>query len=139
MAPRSIRGAIFVFETPNPGNMERLSRPTAIDPSLDRGENRMIAEGGCMRLIYAAAMIAILAVPAYGQGAVPGPPPAPPKSRQQIESERTADQAYKDSLKNIPDKPAADPWGIARTADTPKATAKTNSAKPPAKTGSTTN
>jgi hypothetical protein len=93
-----------------------------------------------MRVIYAAAMIAILAAPAYGQGAPPGPPPAPPKSRSEIEAERTADRAYKDSLKNIPDKPAADPWGIARGADTlPKANAKTHSAKPPAKTGATTN
>ncbi len=92
-----------------------------------------------MRVIYAAAMIAILAAPAYGQGAVPGPPPPPPKSRLEIEAERSADRAYKDSLRNIPDKPAADPWGIARGADTPKATAKTNPAKPTAKTGSTTN
>jgi hypothetical protein len=99
-----------------------------------------IAEGDCMRVIYAAAMIAILTAPAYGQGKMPGPPPAPPKSRQEIEAERTADQRYKDSLKNIPDKPAADPWGIARGADTPpKVTAKTHPAKPPAKTGSTTN
>jgi hypothetical protein len=93
-----------------------------------------------MRVIYVAAMIAILAAPAYGQGAPPGPPPAPPKSRVEIEAERSADQRYKDSLKNIPDKPAADPWGIARGADTPpKVTAKTRPAKPPAKTGSTTN
>jgi hypothetical protein len=92
-----------------------------------------------MRVIYAAAMIAILAAPAHGQGATPGPPPAPPKSRQEIEAERKADQAYQDSLRNIPDKPAADPWGIARSADTPKVTAKTHPAKPPAKTGSTTN
>jgi hypothetical protein len=92
-----------------------------------------------MRVIYAAAMIAILVAPAYGQGQTPGPPPAPPKSRQEIEAERKADQAYKDSLKNIPDKPAADPWGIARDADTPKVTAKTHPAKPPAKTGSTPN
>jgi hypothetical protein len=88
-----------------------------------------------MRVIYAAAMIAILVAPAYGQGPAPGPPPAPPKSRQEIEAERTADQRYKDSLKNIPDKPAADPWGIARGADTPKVTAK----KPSTKTGNTAN
>ena len=92
-----------------------------------------------MRVIYAAAMIAILAAPAYGQGQTPGPPPPPPKSHQEIEAERKADQAYKDSLGNIPDKPAADPWGIARGADKPKVTAKTHPAKPTAKTGSTTN
>ena len=92
-----------------------------------------------MKFIYAAAMIAILAAPVYGQGAPPGPPPAPPKSRQEIETERTADRAYKESLKNIPDKPAADPWGTARGADTPKATAKTNPARPAAKTGNTAN
>jgi hypothetical protein len=94
-----------------------------------------------MRVIYVAAMIAILAGPAFAQinggKAPPGPPPPAPKSRQEIEAERAADRAYKDSLHNIPDKPAVDPWGNARSAETPKVTAKTPAK--PAKTGSTAN
>jgi hypothetical protein len=83
-----------------------------------------------MRIFFAAAMIALLAAPAYAQldggKAPPGPPPAPPKSQQEIKAERDAEQAYKKSLSGIPDKPAADPWGIARE---PKPPAKTPEAK----------
>jgi hypothetical protein len=82
-----------------------------------------------MRVIFAAAMIAMLAGPAFAQingGKAPtGPPPPPPKSHQEIEAERAAERAYKDSLHNIPDKPAADPWGNARSAEAPKAAVKT--------------
>jgi hypothetical protein len=82
-----------------------------------------------MRAFVAVALIAILAGPAYAQdkindGKNVGPPPPPPKSRQEIEGERAAEQAYKDSLRNIPDKPAADPWGNARSVDAPKAVSK---------------
>jgi hypothetical protein len=92
-----------------------------------------------MRVIFAAAMIVILAGPAFAQingGKSPPGPPAP-KSRQEIEAERAAERAYKDSLGNIPDKPAADPWGNARSIDAPKAAAKAPAK--PAKTGSTAN
>jgi hypothetical protein len=89
-----------------------------------------------MRVIFAAAMIAILAGPAFAQlnggKASPGPPPPAAKSRQEIEAERAAEKAYKDSLGNIPDKPAADPWGNARGVDAPKA-----AVKPPAKRAKT--
>ena len=33
------------------------------------------------------------------------------------EAEKSQDRAYKKSLGNIPDKPAADPWGGARAVD----------------------
>jgi hypothetical protein len=70
-------------------------------------------------------LIALLAAPAYGQGrATPGPTPPPPKSQQEIEAERAAENAYKKSLSNIPDRPPADPWGIARSVDKPKDVAK---------------
>jgi hypothetical protein len=96
-----------------------------------------------MRAICAAAMIALLTTPAYAQlndGKAPGPPPAPPKSQQEIKAERDAAQAYKKSLGNIPDQPPADPWGIARGATDPKAAAKTPAAKKsPTKTGNTAN
>jgi hypothetical protein len=89
-----------------------------------------------MRLICAAAMIAMLAGPAYAQSQLKGQPPQPPKapmSQQEIEAERAADRAYKKSLGNIPDQPPADPWGIARGADAPKSAAKVPAK--PAKTG----
>jgi len=89
-----------------------------------------------MRVIFAAAMIALLTGPAFAQlnggKAPPGPPPPAPKSRQEIEAERAAERAYKDSLGNIPDKPAADPWGNARGLEAPKA-----AVKPPAKRAKT--
>jgi hypothetical protein len=94
-----------------------------------------------MRVIFAAAMIAILAGPAFAQinggKTPPGPPPPPAKSRQEIEAERAAERAYKDSLHNIPDRPAADPWGNARGVDAPKAAAKTPAKR--AKTDGTAN
>jgi hypothetical protein len=96
-----------------------------------------------MRIVCAAAMIMLLGWPAYAQsnvkGQTPGPPPPAPKSPQEIQAERAAEKAYKSSLGNIPDQPAADPWGNARSMDAPKAVAKAHPVKPPAKTGSTGN
>ncbi len=92
-----------------------------------------------MRVFGAAAIIALLAGPAFAQGAVPKPPPTPPKSQQEIENDRAAERAYKNSLRNIPDKPPADPWGIVRSDDAPKAAAKPAPAKPRTKTGNTAN
>ena len=95
-----------------------------------------------MRVFCAAAVIAMLAGPVYAQSK----PKAleeimDAKTPDQIEKEQAADRAYKESLKKIPDaKASADPWGNARSTDTPKAAAKTPAAKkPPAKTGSTAN
>jgi hypothetical protein len=94
-----------------------------------------------MRLICAAAVIVMLTGPAFAQlnggKTPPGPPPPPPKSHQEIAAERAAERAYKDSLSNIPDKPAADPWGNARGVDAPKAAVKTPAK--PTKTDSTAN
>jgi len=95
-----------------------------------------------MRVLYAAALMAVLAGPAYAQGKTPpGPPPAPPKSQQEIEADRAAERAYRSSLGNIPDQPAADPWGNARSIDAPKTTAKTPAkiAAKPTKTASPAN
>ena len=72
-----------------------------------------------MKVLRAAALMALLlAGPAYAQK--PPPPTDPPKSPSEIEREKSADQAYKKSLGNIPDKPPADPWGGARATETPK-------------------
>jgi hypothetical protein len=77
-----------------------------------------------MKLVLAVALIWVLAVPVYAQGlsgkAPPGPPPPAPKTQQEIQAERAADQAYKNSLRNIPDQPPADPWGAARSVDKSK-------------------
>jgi hypothetical protein len=98
-----------------------------------------------MRTVGVAAMILMLALarPAYAQsnvkGQTPGPPPPAPMSPQEIQAERAAEKAYKSSLGNIPDQPAADPWGNARSMDAPKAVPKAHPAKSPAKTGGTAN
>ena len=95
-----------------------------------------------MRVLCAVAMIAILAEPAYAQ--------SKPKTLEemmnaktpdQIEKEQARDRAYKESLKKIPDaKAPTDPWGNARSADAPKAPAKSPTAKnPPPKTGNSAN
>jgi hypothetical protein len=95
-----------------------------------------------MKVLRAAAMLALLlAGPALGQQAKPPPPSDPPKSPNEIQSERANESAYKRSLGNIPDKPPADPWGGARAVDPPKAATAT---PPPTKrtkasTNSTTN
>ena len=100
--------------------------------------------GIVMKIVLTAAVIAMLAVPAYAQGLVKGAGPQPSsqaaKSPQEIEADRAAERAYKKSLGNIPDQPPADPWGSARSIDAPKTAAKTPaSKKSPAKTGSTAN
>jgi hypothetical protein len=103
---------------------------------VDRPQGKIGTKAGTWRIICAAAVIATLAGPAYGQisgqNKTPGPPPAPPKSQQEIEAERAAERAYKNSLRAIPDQPPADPWGNARSLEAPKAAAK---AKPATKSG----
>jgi hypothetical protein len=98
-----------------------------------------------MRVLCAAAMIALLAGPAYAQQkSVPkyGDAPAE-KTPSEIEQERANDRAYKRSLGNIPDQGPTDPWGNARSVDAPKAATKTvakpSPAKPRTKTGATAN
>jgi hypothetical protein len=100
----------------------------------------MKLEGGIirMRVFRVVAIIALmLAGPAYGQKGAPASPVDPPKSPNQIESEKAAESAYKRSLGNIPDQPPADPWGTARSADAPKAVTKTQMKR--TKTGDTAN
>jgi hypothetical protein len=88
-----------------------------------------------MKVLRAAALIALLTGPAYAQ--MPNinlMPETASKTPEQKEAEEARDKAYKESLKKIPDaKVSADPWGNVRT-DTPKA-----AGKPKSKTGSTVN
>jgi hypothetical protein len=83
-----------------------------------------------MRVLRASTMmLLLLAGPAYAQRGAPAAPTDPPKSQTQIEQEKAAENAYKRSLRNIPDQPPADPWGGARAVEAPKPVAK----DPPAK------
>jgi hypothetical protein len=99
-----------------------------ISPERDDGEHPM-------KVLRAAALIALLTGPAYAQ--MPNinlMPETASKTPEQREAEEARDKAYKESLKKIPDaKVSADPWGNVRT-DTPKA-----AGKPKSKTGSTVN
>jgi hypothetical protein len=104
-----------------------------------------------MRVLRAAAIIALLAGPAYaqtgGEHVQRYGETSKPKTPQEIESEKQADKAYSNSLGNIPDKAPTDPWGNARSAEAPKQPAKqpTKSAskaapaKPKTSTGSAAN
>lgn len=71
-----------------------------------------------MKVLQAALLMTVLFTgPVLAQSAKPPAPTDPPKTMGEIESEKTADKAYKNSLRNIPDKPPADPWGGARAID----------------------
>ena len=94
-----------------------------------------------MKFVLAAAMVAMLAGPAFAQSKAPTTleEMMNAKTPEQVEKEQAAEKAYRESLKKIPDaKTPSDPWGNARSADAPKTAAKTPPAKKPlAKTGST--
>ena len=78
-----------------------------------------------MRVLPAVGLLTVLlAGPAFAQIKPPAPSD-PSKTPGQIETEKSADQAYKNSLRNIPDKPAADPWGGARAIDGSSSSAST--------------
>jgi len=90
-----------------------------------------------MRVFATAAVIALLAVPAYAQQT-----PVPTygeadkdKTQAQIEADKAAKRAYERSLGNIPDKGPTDPWGGVRSEAAPKPVAKSAPAKK-TKTGS---
>jgi hypothetical protein len=95
-----------------------------------------------MKVLGAAAIIALLAGPVYAQGAVPRYGETDKeKTFNQKEQDKDDERAYKRSLSNVPEKGPVDPWGNARSVDTPKGEAKAaaktsakNDAKaPPAK------
>jgi hypothetical protein len=88
-----------------------------------------------MRILSAAAVVVLLAAPAYAQTPnINLIPEFQSKSPEEREQEAAKDKAYKDSLRKIPDaKASSDPWGIVRSNDAPKAAA----APKKSKTGST--
>jgi hypothetical protein len=93
-----------------------------------------------MRVFRAAAVITLLAGPAYAQSQhVPKyGEPAKTKSPTEIEAEKEAERAYQRSLGNIPDKGPTDPWGNVRSDSAPKPVAKAAPAKR-TKAGNTAN
>jgi len=92
-----------------------------------------------MRIVLAAAVLALLAGPAFAQNDDHVPrygEEDKEKTPEQKRGEKAAQDAYQRSLSNIPDKGPTEPWGAVRSTDTPKPTATT--AKPKkTKTGST--
>lgn len=90
-----------------------------------------------MRILMAMAAVALLSAPAYAQMQTPNInllPEVTSKTPEEKEQEAIRDQAYRESLKKIPDaKTSSDPWGTVRSSDAPKAAAP---AKPKTKTGS---
>jgi hypothetical protein len=91
-----------------------------------------------MRIFSAAAVIVLLAGPAYAQTPnINLIPELQSRSPEEKEADAVKEKAYKESLRKIPDaKGSSDPWGNVRSTDTPKAAAP---AKPRTKTGSTAN
>jgi hypothetical protein len=88
-----------------------------------------------MRIVLAAAVLALLAGPAFAQNVPRYGEEEKEKTPEQKRGEKAAQDAYQRSLSNIPDKGPTDPWGVVRSTDTPKPTATT--AKPKkTKTGS---
>ena len=103
-----------------------------------------------MRVLGAAAMIALLAGPGHAQQkSVPQYGDiGKAKTQSEIDEEKANEKAYQRSLGNVPDKGPVDPWGNARTVGEPKAAkadaksaakadVKTAPPKPKAKTGET--
>lgn len=92
-----------------------------------------------MRVFLAAAVIALLAGPAFAQSkSIPKYGELGGKTPQEIAAEKEADRAYQKSLGNIPEQKASDPWGTVRSDNAPKSVAKTPPAKR-AKAGGTAN
>ena len=89
------------------------------------------------RLCGAAAVVSLLAGPAYAQNTPKYGEPDKAKTQQEIAAEKAAEEAYKNSLGNIPDKGPTDPWGNVRSENAPKPAAKATAAKPKTKIGTT--
>ena len=75
-----------------------------------------------MRILGAAAVIVLLAGPAYAQTPnINLIPELQSKTPEEKEAEAVRDKAYRESLKKIPNaKASSDPWGNVRSTDTPR-------------------
>jgi hypothetical protein len=92
-----------------------------------------------MKIFRAAALLALLSGPAYGQMSNLNLLPSEEKKArtpEEIEQDNAKDKAYRESIRKIPDaKAASDPWGNVRGPDNRKAAAEQ---KPRAKSGNST-
>jgi hypothetical protein len=76
-----------------------------------------------MRVIFAAAMITMLATTAFAQDHLQQyGEKDKDKSPAEIQADKDTQRAYQRSLNNIPDKGPSDPWGAVRPGDAPKST-----------------
>ena len=89
-----------------------------------------------MKILSAVAVIALLAGPVYAQNVPKYGEADKEKSPAEKEADKEAQRAYQRSLGNIPEQKSADPWGVVRSDNAPKAAVKTTHAKPKAKTDS---
>jgi hypothetical protein len=93
-----------------------------------------------MRIFRVAAVIAVLACPAYARAQAPDInliPELVSKTPEEKAADEARDKAYRDSLRKIPDaKASSDPWGNVRSADAPRTSAR---AKSRSKTGNSAN
>jgi hypothetical protein len=94
-------------------------------------------KGLSARIVGAAAITAWLASSAYAQIAPSfALNPTVSKTQEEKDAESARDKAYRESLKKIPDaKAPADPWGVARSVDAPKADTAKSSKTDTTKTG----
>lgn len=94
-----------------------------------------------MRIFLAAAVIALMAGPAYAQdNHIPRyGEEDKDKTTSEKAAAKAAEQAYKRSLGNIPEQGSTDPWGNVRSDNAPKTSSKTTAktAAKPTKTDST--
>jgi len=92
-----------------------------------------------MRIVLVAAIIASLAMPVLATSVLAQQAPGQEKTPEQVAKERAdraANEAYKKSLKTIPDQGPTDPWGGARSTEAAKPEA-SKTAKSKAKTTET--
>jgi hypothetical protein len=66
-----------------------------------------------MRVVLAAMMIALLAIPAHGRGKRDAGA-KPPSSAEQQKKSREEEKAYDAALRRIPNQKPADPWNKMR-------------------------
>lgn len=87
-----------------------------------------------MRILSAAAVLVLLAAPAFAQTPnINLIPELQSRTPEEKEAEAVKEKAYRESLRKIPDaKASSDPWGTVRNNEAPKTAAP---AKPKAKTG----
>ena len=100
-----------------------------------------------MKVLYAAALVALLTMPALtvrpAHAQAPQinlMPETPTKTQEEKDADEVRDKAYRESLRKIPDaKTSSDPWGNVRS-DAPKAASTTApKAKPKTKTATNPN